>query len=150
MHLEDAFIQSDLQLHSGYTFCIVSAFALLTQCSNHWATGTLIHMPKYASDLTGTTKHDPDTFCERDNVIKSAFIKGLLHPKITHFVIINYLVIIFIFFAYKKYYHHFIKFRLNHWWQMDYPGDAFHTFLNLDAVIFLAVNGTATSLPVLI
>ncbi len=47
MHLADAFIQSDLQLHSGYTFLISMCvpwesnpqpFALLTQCSNHWAT----------------------------------------------------------------------------------------------------------------
>ncbi len=30
---------------------------------------------------------------------------------------------------------------------MEYPGDAFHTF---DSVIHLAVNGTVTSLPVLI
>ncbi len=51
-------------------------------------------------------------------------------------------------FMYKKYSRRFIKFRLNHWWQMDYPGDAFHTFLNLDSVIYLAVNGTVTSLPV--
>ncbi len=28
-------------------------------------------------------------------------------------------VIIFIFFAYKRYSRRFIKFRLNHWWQMD-------------------------------
>ncbi len=42
MHLADAFIQSDLQLHSGYTFLIsicvpwesnLQPFALLTQCS---------------------------------------------------------------------------------------------------------------------
>ncbi len=42
MHLADAFIQSDLQLHSGYTFfvsiCVPwesnpQPFALLTQCS---------------------------------------------------------------------------------------------------------------------
>ncbi len=41
MHLADAFIQSDLQLHSGYTFLLVCVpwesnpqpFALLTQCS---------------------------------------------------------------------------------------------------------------------
>ncbi len=40
MHLADAFIQSDLQLHSGYTFSLVCVpwesnpqpFALLTQC----------------------------------------------------------------------------------------------------------------------
>ncbi len=42
MHLADIFIQSDLQLHSGYTFLISicvpwesnpEPFALLTQCS---------------------------------------------------------------------------------------------------------------------
>ncbi len=33
---------------------------------------------------------------------------------------------------------------------MDYPGDAFRTFLDLDIVIYLAVNGTVTSLPVFI
>ncbi len=33
---------------------------------------------------------------------------------------------------------------------MDYPDDAFHTLLNLDNVIYLAVNGTVTSLPVFI
>ncbi len=45
MHLADAFIQSDLQLHSGYTFLISicvpwesnpQPFALLMQC--HWNT----------------------------------------------------------------------------------------------------------------
>ncbi len=56
--------------------------------------------------------------------------------------------VIFIFFAYKKYSRLFIKFRLNHWWQMDFPGDAFHSFLNIDSVISLVVNGTVTSLPV--
>ncbi len=59
-------------------------------------------------------------------------------------------VVIFIFFAYKKYSRRFIKFRLNHWWQMDYFGDVFHTFLGLDSVIYLAVNGTVKSLPVFI
>ncbi len=39
---------------------------------------------------------------------------------------------------------------LKHWWQMEYPGDAFHTFLDLDSAIYLAVNGTVTNLPVLI
>ncbi len=31
---------------------------------------------------------------------------------------------------------------------MDYSGDVFHTFLCLDSVIYLAVNGTVTNLPV--
>ncbi len=41
-------------------------------------------------------------------------------------------------------------FSLNHWWQMDYFGDGFYTFLCLDSVNYLAVNGTVTSLPVFI
>ncbi len=31
---------------------------------------------------------------------------------------------------------------------MEYPDDAFHTFLGLDSGIYLAVNGTVTNLPV--
>ncbi len=30
---------------------------------------------------------------------------------------------------------------------MDYYGDVFHTFLGLDSVIYLAVNGTVTHKP---
>ncbi len=33
---------------------------------------------------------------------------------------------------------------------MDFSYDVFHTFLDLDSVIYLAVNGTVTSLPVFI
>ncbi len=33
---------------------------------------------------------------------------------------------------------------------MEYYGDAFHTFLDLDSVIYLAVNGRVTNLPVLL
>ncbi len=33
---------------------------------------------------------------------------------------------------------------------MDYSDDAFHAFLDLDSVIYLAVNGTVTNLPVFI
>ncbi len=33
---------------------------------------------------------------------------------------------------------------------MDYFDDVFNTFLGLDSVIYLAVNGTVTSLPVFI
>ncbi len=33
---------------------------------------------------------------------------------------------------------------------MDFPGDAFHTFLDLDSGIYLAVDETVTSLPVFI
>ncbi len=57
---------------------------------------------------------------------------------------------IYILFAYKKISRRFIKLRLNHWWQMHYPGDAFHSFLYLDSVIYLAVDGTVTSLTVFI
>ncbi len=59
-------------------------------------------------------------------------------------------VFIFIFFAYKKYSRRFINFRLNHWWQMDYFDCFFYTFLCFDSVIYLAVKGTVTSLPVFI
>ncbi len=52
MHLADAFIQSDLQciqaIHFFVSTCVPwesnpTTFALLTQCSNHWATGTHIY-----------------------------------------------------------------------------------------------------------
>ncbi len=33
---------------------------------------------------------------------------------------------------------------------MDYSDDVFYTFLGLDSAIYLAVNGTVTSLPVFI
>ncbi len=33
---------------------------------------------------------------------------------------------------------------------MDYSDDVFHSFLDLDSVNYFAVNGTVTSLPVLI
>ncbi len=33
---------------------------------------------------------------------------------------------------------------------MEYPDDAFHTFMDLDSVIYWAVNGTVTCFPVLI
>ncbi len=55
-------------------------------------------------------------------------------------------VIIFSFFAYNKYSRRFIKFR----WQMEYSDDDFHTFLDLDSVIYLPDNGTVSSLPVFI
>ncbi len=57
---------------------------------------------------------------------------------------------LFLFSLCTKYSRRFIKFRLNHWLQMDYFGDVFHTFLGLDSVYYLAVNGTVTSLPVFI
>ncbi len=59
-------------------------------------------------------------------------------------------VVIFVFFAFKKYSRSFIMLWLNHWWQMDYFDDVFHTFLGLDSVIYLTVNGSVTSLPVFI
>ncbi len=51
MHLADAFIQSDLQyIQAIHFYCQYmyslgiepTTFALLTQCSNHWATGTIL------------------------------------------------------------------------------------------------------------
>ncbi len=33
---------------------------------------------------------------------------------------------------------------------MEYPGDIFHTFLDLDSVIYLAVNGTVTNVLIFI
>ncbi len=59
-------------------------------------------------------------------------------------------VVVFVFFAQKKYSCRFIKFRLNHWWQMDYSDDVVHTFLGLDSGIYLVVNGRVTSLLVFI
>ncbi len=31
---------------------------------------------------------------------------------------------------------------------MEYSGNVFHTFVDLDGAVYLAVNGTVTSLPV--
>ncbi len=59
-------------------------------------------------------------------------------------------VVFFVFFAQKRCSRRFIKFRLNHWWQIDYSDNAFHTFMGLDSAIYYAVNGTVTSLPVFI
>ncbi len=56
----------------------------------------------------------------------------------------------FYFLCIQKYSLRFIKFRLNHWWQMDYFDDVFYNFLGLDIVNYLAVKGTLTSLPVFI
>ncbi len=60
------------------------------------------------------------------------------------------LFVIFVLFPYKKYSRHFITVRLNHRWQMEYSGDALHTFMDLDSIIYLAVNGSCTSLLVCI
>ncbi len=42
------------------------------------------------------------------------------------------------------------SFKSKRKWQMDYFDNVFHTFLGLDSVIYLSVNGTVTSLPVFI
>ncbi len=67
LHLADAFIQSDLQLHSGYRFFFISmcvpwesnpqSFALLTQCSTtepHRNTGnvTMVMNDYHIHDMT--------------------------------------------------------------------------------------------------
>ncbi len=59
-------------------------------------------------------------------------------------------VVIFVFYVYKKYSCSFVKLQLKHWWQMDYFDNVFHTFMGLESVNSLAVNGTVTSLPVFI
>ncbi len=65
--------------------------------------------------------------------------------------LLNKVVIFVCFFEYKKYSRSFIALRLNHWWQMDYSDNVFfYTFLGLDSVNCLAVNGTVTNLPVFI
>ncbi len=48
-------------------------------------------------------------------------------------------VIIFVFFAHKKYSHSFITLRLNHWCHMDYFNDALTMFLGLECVSCVAV-----------
>ncbi len=50
----------------------------------------------------------------------------------------------FCLFPYEKNYRSFITLWLNHWWQMEYSVDDFHTLLDLDSVIYLAINGTVT------
>ncbi len=50
-------------------------------------------------------------------------------------------VVIFVFFAYKKYSRSFVKLRLNPWCHMDYFTDLLATFLDLDLVRTLAVYG---------
>ncbi len=50
----------------------------------------------------------------------------------------------FCLFPYEKNSRSFITLWLNHWWQMEYSVDDFHTFLDLDSVIYLAINGTVT------
>ncbi len=84
-------------------------------------------------------------------------VKGLLHSKMKIVsLIINpmsfqtCISFVRLWNTQKKYSHRFIKFRLNHWWLMDYFDDVFHTFLGLVNTIYLAVNVTVTSLPVFI
>ncbi len=50
-------------------------------------------------------------------------------------------VIIFVFFAYKKYSCGFVKLQLNSWCHMDYFTDLLATFLDLDCVNYIAVYG---------
>ncbi len=45
-------------------------------------------------------------------------------------------VVIFVFFADKKYSRSFIKLRLNHWCHMDYFNDVFTMFLCLDLAVY--------------
>ncbi len=49
-------------------------------------------------------------------------------------------VVIFVFFAQKKYYHSFVKLRLNHWCHMDYFNDVLTMLLDCDHDRILAVN----------
>ncbi len=50
-------------------------------------------------------------------------------------------VIIFVFFAHKKYFHGFVKLRLDHWCHMDYFNNFLFMLMDLDRVRVLAVNG---------
>ncbi len=56
-----------------------------------------------------------------------------------------YTVVIFVFFAYRKYSRSFITLRLNHCGKWTILEMFFHTFLGLDSVIYLGVNGTVTA-----
>ncbi len=55
-------------------------------------------------------------------------------------------VVIFVFFAHKKYSRSFVKLRLNHWCHMDYFNNVLTTFLDLDGVRILAVYGRVREL----
>ncbi len=48
-------------------------------------------------------------------------------------------VVIFVFFAHRKYSHRFVILRLNRWCHVDYFNDVFTTFLSVDRVRILAV-----------
>ncbi len=55
-------------------------------------------------------------------------------------------VVIFVFFAHKKYSRSFVKLRLNHWCHMDNFNDVLATVLDLDRVRILAVYGRVREL----
>ncbi len=57
---------------------------------------------------------------------------------------------LFLFYFHTKGSRRFLTVILNHWWQVEYSDDAFHTFLDLDSVNYLAVNGTDTRFLVFI
>ncbi len=68
MHLADAFIQSNLQCIQAIHFycqymCSLGiepiTFALLAQCSNHWATGTLVMGENYVIFIAPINKWNP-------------------------------------------------------------------------------------------
>ncbi len=59
-------------------------------------------------------------------------------------------VIIFVFFVHEKYTRSFVKLRLKHWCHIDYFNDLLATFLSLDHVRILAVNGRVWKLSELI
>ncbi len=48
-------------------------------------------------------------------------------------------VVIYVFFAHKKYSHSIINLRLNHWCHMDYFNDVLTTFLALERGNYIAV-----------
>ncbi len=57
-----------------------------------------------------------------------------------------WIVVIFVFFAHKKYSLSFTKLRLNHWCHMDYFNDVLATFLCVDRGNTLAVYGRVREL----
>ncbi len=56
-------------------------------------------------------------------------------------------VVIFVFFAYKKYSRSFVKLRLNTLCHMDYFTDLLAAFLDVDCDYYLAVYGRVRELP---
>ncbi len=55
-------------------------------------------------------------------------------------------VVIFVFFAHKKYSRNFVKLRLNHWFHIDYFNDLLATFRSLDHLRILADYGRVREL----